>query len=450
MVRTLALIKSINVLFHMKIKYVMKCALKSNLLLLSLFFFTEAQAQNNPLPQRIVINPLESGHTGVAITWRNEMPDNDQYIQWSIAHAHPVEVEAEANSDRVDDMSTFQKKKANTQKDTVHYKDQTSIFTSCRVTLSGLTPGETYMYRVGGDAGGWSEWIQFDLPSSHPDSTMTFIYLGDPQNDLRSQWSRTIREAYATAPQSDFIMYAGDLVNNGYNDAEWKDWYDAGGFIHSMVPSISTPGNHEYTDVILTPLWRSHFSLPGNGPEGIKELEGACFYVDYPAVRVISLDGEQIDENPQYRLAMVNWLRELLEETTQKWVVMTMHYPFYHTNPRRNNPKLRKAFKPLVDEFGVDLILQGHDHGYGRGMLDETADGPSKEGTMYVVSVSGPKVYEVGYDKWMQKRGENIQLYQVIELKGDQLFYKAYTTDGELFDSFVLEKMEKGSRLVEE
>ncbi len=413
------------------------------------FYYTESQAQNQNLPQRIMINPLESGHTGVAITWRNLNPDNEQYIQWTEAHPHPVKMEAEADSKRKDHAAVYHEQKAMSRTDTVDYKGVESYVTSCRVALTGLTPGEMYMYRVGGHAGGWSEWIQFTMSPGHPDSTLTFIYLGDPQNDLRSQWSRVIRESYKTAPHSDFIMYAGDLVDNGYNDAEWKDWYEAGSFIHRMIPSISTPGNHEYTDVILTPLWRSHFELPANGPEGIKALEGACFYIDYPAVRVISLDGEQIDENPEYRLAMVNWLRNLLEETTQKWVVMTMHYPFFHTNPRRNNPKLRKAFKPLVDEYGVDLILQGHDHGYGRGMLDEIADGPSTQGTMYVVSLSGPKVYEVGHDKWMQKRGENIQLYQVIEIEGDELHYKAYTTDGELFDSFTLEKLEKGSRLVE-
>lgn len=418
-------------------------------LFLAILPFSFLQAQNQNLPQRIMINPLESAHTGVAVTWRNPMPEAGQYIQWSIAHAHPVKVEAEADSDRKGDLSSHQRKKAITSMDTVHFRGETSIFQSCKATLTDLIPGKTYMYRVGSDVGGWSEWIQFDLPSADPDSTLTFIYLGDPQNDLHSQWSRTIRQAYATAPEADFILYAGDLVDKGYNDAEWKEWYDAGSFIHRMLPSISTAGNHEYTNVVLTPLWRSHFTLPGNGPEGIKELEAATYFIDYPALRVISLDGEQIDENPQMRLAMINWLREVLENTKQKWVILTMHYPFYSTKPDRNNPKLRKAFKPIVDEFGVDLVLQGHDHGYGRGMLDAAEEGPSQEGTMYVVSVSGPKMYDVGHEKWMQARGQNLQLYQVITINGDQLDYKSYSTDGALFDAFQLEKAEKGSRLVE-
>lgn len=399
---------------------------------------TNVYAQASQLPQRIMINPLEVGSSGVAVTWRIEDHHADQYIQWSEAHVHPVK-----------DLTQYEQIKAIGSLDTVQYEGHTSIFRSYRVRLSDLTSGTTYMYRVGGEQTGWSEWIQFDLPADSPDSALTFIYLGDPQNDLRSQWSRVIREAYATAPDADFILYAGDLVNKGYNDAEWKDWYDAGGFIHRMLPSVLTPGNHEFTNVKLTPLWRSHFTLPDNGPEGLEELNGACYYVDYPNLRVISLDGEQIDEDPQMRLAMVRWLEALLEDNPKKWTVMTMHYPFYHTRPDRNNPKLRTAFKPIVDKYGVDLILQGHDHGYGRGMLDMLDTGPVKKGTMYVVSVSGPKMYDVGHGHWIQKRGENLQLYQVIRIDGDRLEYKSYSTDGELFDKFMLQKSDKGSHLVE-
>src|SRR5690606_37100922 len=132
------------------------------------------QAQEGTLPQRIMITPLESGHTGVAITWRNPGTETDQYIQWSEAHDYPVKVEAEANTDRALKSSPHQKKKALNQKDTVLYNGETSVFQSCRVSLTDLIPGETYMYRVGNDVGGWSEWIQFDLPSKDPNALFSF------------------------------------------------------------------------------------------------------------------------------------------------------------------------------------------------------------------------------------------------------------------------------------
>ncbi|GAA5224733.1 purple acid phosphatase family protein [Membranihabitans marinus] len=397
---------------------------------------TQAYGQSDQSPSRIMLNPLEEGHTGVSVTWRVPMAVNEGVIQYGPAIPNPVV-----------DLSIFESKEADMRIDTVEYNGVTLITKNFRVKIDGLTPGIKYMYRVGNPEDGWSEWIQFDLAVDHPDSSFTFIYLGDPQNDLHSQWSRVLRQAYATVPHAKFLLYAGDLVNKGYNDVEWGDWYKAGGFIHRTVPSIMTPGNHEYTNVILSPLWRTHFTLPENGPEGEEALYGACYYIDYPSVRVISLDGEQIDEDPELRLAQVEWLEAVLEETKQPWTILTLHYPFYSTKPNRDNPKLRKAFKPILDKYNVDLVLQGHDHGYGRGMLDEK--GPGNEGTMYVVSVSGPKMYDVGDLDWMQKGGSNLQLYQVLTTDNDVLQYRSYTADGKLYDAFDLQKSSEGNILIE-
>lgn len=384
----------------------------------------------NTEPERIVMNPLESAEQGVAITWRVSLEVEESFIQWGIAEPNPVT-----------NLNKFQLKKADVRQDTVRYNENYSIFRSFRVKLDELQPGSTYMYRVGSDGASWSEWIQFDLPEADPDSAFTFIYLGDPQNDLYSQWSRTVRQAYSTAPDASFILYAGDIVNRGYNDSEWADWYRSADFIHRMIPSIMTPGNHEYEYPDITPLWRSHFTFPGNGPEEHKELHGASYYIDYPAVRIISLDGTTSEKDDQYRKVQAEWLEQVLQNNDKKWTILTLHQPFYSTKETRDNPQIREAYKHLLDKYGVDIVLQGHDHAYGRGMLDAEANSPGQQGTMYVVSVSGPKMYEIGDEKrWIQKQLENTQMYQVLTIDGDQLHFKSYTTTGELFDEFSLRK----------
>lgn len=397
-------------------------------------------SQSETLPSRIFVNPLEVGHQGLAVTWRCPMEVEKSYIQYQVATPNPVT-----------DPRTGTILEAGMELDTVTYDDQTGIYKSFRVKLENLEPGTKYMYRVGSDEHGWSEWIQVDLPTAHPDSAFTFIYLGDPQNDLRSQWSRTIRQAFRTNPEASFILYAGDLVNRGYNDREWGDLYEGGDFIHRMIPSIMTPGNHEYAYPMLSPLWRTHFTLPLNGPEGYPMLEGACYYIDYPAVRVISLDGTTSENDRKLRNVQARWLESVLENTTKKWIILTLHQPFYSTKESRDNPQIRRAFMPLVEKYGVDLVLQGHDHAYGRGMLAAGESTPGNTGTMYVVSVSGPKQYEVGSEKsWMQKSGEDVQLYQVIDILGDTLEFRTYTTTGELFDAFQLDKESGGGlRLTE-
>jgi acid phosphatase type 7 len=63
---------------------------------------------------------------------------------------------------------------------------------------------------------------------------------------------------------------------------------------------------------------------------------------------------------------------------------------------------------------------------------------------VYVVSVSGPKMYEVSDDPWMDRRGQNTQLFQLITIEGNLLKYNAFTATGELYDSFELKKGKNG------
>ena len=126
--------------------------------------FTPTYSQVQQLPQRIMLNPAESGNTGVAVTWRIEGKVNNQSIQWKLADAHPVR-----------DLEHIEEVKAVRQVDTVKFDHKTGIFQSFRVRLSGLQPGMTYMYRVGNEETGWSEWIQFDLPPNDPNEKLTFI-----------------------------------------------------------------------------------------------------------------------------------------------------------------------------------------------------------------------------------------------------------------------------------
>ena len=103
---------------------------------------------------------------------------------------------------------------------------------------------------------------------------------------------------------------------------------------------------------------------------------------------------------------------------------------------------MREAWKPVFDKYAVDLVLQGHDHSYARGQnIGEgvTLKDPTK-GTVYVVSVSGPKQYKLREDRWMTRSAENTQLYQIISVSGNTLSYRAMTVVGDLYDAFDLVK----------
>jgi hypothetical protein len=309
------------------------------------------------------------------------------------------------------------------------------------VTFTNLKPATVYAYRVGSGEH-WSEWFQFTT-ASVKNIPFSFIYLGDAQNDIRSKWSRVIRKAFSHQPDARFIIHAGDLINRSNNDQEWGEWHYGGGFINGMIPSIPSPGNHEYVrddkrKLVLDPHWGVQYTFAGNGPKGLEE---SVYYVDYQDVRIISLDSQMIVLDEVAAKAQYEWLEKILKENKKLWTVITFHHPIFSTAKSRDNKEFRDRFKPLFDKYHIDLVLQGHDHTYSRGQnLPRGLSGREAGGPVYLVSVAGPKMYQVDGAKWMDVSLENTQLFQVIHVDGAQLKFEAYKTSGELFDAFSLKK----------
>jgi 3',5'-cyclic AMP phosphodiesterase CpdA len=381
-----------------------------------------------PMPDRIILTWKSDPAHSQAVTWRTDASIKQGLAEIAVATPGP----------------DFAKNPKQLQATTTPFESNLGLAHYHSLDFIDLEPATKYAYRVG-DGTNWSEWFQFTTASDKP-APFSFIYFGDAQTQVRSHWSRVIREAHSDAPKARFMIHAGDLVNNGTRDAEWGEWFGAGGWLNAMVPSVPTPGNHEYARDPERPLlrrdltthWRPQFTLPENGIAGLEE---SVYYLDYQGVRIISLNSNEKERE------QVPWLENVLADNPNTWTVLTFHHPVYSTAKGRDNPDIRNLWKPLFDKYHVDLVLQGHDHGYGRfsGELSENVgtgqNTRSPEGgTVYVVSVSGPKMYNVERTPAMARAAENTQLYQIISIDGDALRYEARTATGELYDAFRLKK----------
>lgn len=405
-----------------------------------LLAFQFVAAQNylpTSYPDRIIMNPGSDAERSAAITWRTDDQTPEGVLELQPAPAGPVD---KALSRVIRAKSTLVK---------YEYPDEPTISAMQHTCLlQNLNPGTKYMYRVG-SGNFWSEWFEFSIDGNR-NNKFSFIYFGDPQNDIRSQWSRVLRSAYRQNPESAFMLYAGDLINRAGRETEWQEWFEAGSFIYATVPQLMTPGNHDYhRDQVLDSHWKYQFNLPDNGPEGLKHT---CYFIDYKNLRLISIDSaadsELRDASGTALEKQKAWLDSILTMNTREWTILTTHLPFYSPKESRDNDHLRQAFQPIIEKHGVDMVLSGHDHSYGRG---QATDNPAaKNPIVYVVSVSGPKMYEVGDKEWMKVKGSNIQLFHEISIDNNLLTFKAFTADGRLFDQFVLKKKKNGiSRLME-
>lgn len=316
------------------------------------------------------------------------------------------------------------------------------------ITFEQLQPETRYAYRVG-DGTVWSEWNHFQTASENP-QPFSFIYMGDAQNDVLSQWSRLIRDAFRHCPDAKFILHAGDLINRANADNEWGEWFEAAGWINRVIPSIATPGNHEHIaqrgqKPELSKYWQPQFEFPSNG---LPEHQDTNYFIDYQGLRVISLNS-----NADHAL-QGEWLDKVLSDNPNRWTILTFHHPVYSAAVRRDNKVLREAWMDVIEKHPVDLVLQGHDHTYGRSQKITSgtvmSDQTEGAGSVYVVSVSGPKMYDLTatFDDLMARMAEDTQLYQLIHVDHDRLRYESYTAAGSLYDAFDLVKLDNGrSRL---
>jgi len=413
------------------------------------------------MPDRIVLTIVGDPRTTAGVTWRTSTEVPRGLVEIAQAEASPYFSEKSK-------QLTATSQALLTDINTAHFHS---------VQFSDLQPGTKYAYRVG-DGTNWSEWFHFKTAAAQ-DEAFSFIYFGDAQNNLRSMWSRVIREAYSDAPKAAFLLHAGDLINVAEADAEWGEWFGAGAWINAMMPNVAVPGNHEQAKLAsggrrLSHHWRPSFELPTNGPAGLEET---CFTFVYHNMRFIGLNSNE------QQVVQRDWLDQVLAANEAPWVVCSFHHPIYSTGKDRDNPELRALWKPVFDKYKVDLVLQGHDHTYGRTGFDVPAvseedvtkatkvlsavgtgatpvrtvaspkvpvtianvpTGVQKvdeaTGTVYVVSVSGPKMYNNQRQPFMKRLAEDTQLYQIVHIDGNTLRFEARTAVGDLYDAFELHK----------
>jgi phosphodiesterase/alkaline phosphatase D-like protein len=407
-----------------------------------------APPPSGAIPARVLLTWAGDPATTQAVTWRTGVLRPSPQIQFARLDPDPAFEKAATSV-----PGTAATKDLGDGRSVHHYS----------ANLQGLTPGTKYCYRVG-DGQVWSEWNAFRTAAAKPEP-FRFLYVGDAQNSVRSLWSRAIRAAYAAAPDARFIVHAGDLVEEGWDDSLWGEWCDALGFIGATIPSVPVVGNHDLhrapvagggpkPKLVLTvaPPWHWHFALPANGPD-LKGMESQSYYIDYQGVRLIVLDvnafaveDSEPEDGAHVREQELSWLTKILAANPNRWTIVAQHQGIYSIAHDRNYAQMRAALAPLYEKYGVDLVLQGHDHSYARShkiAAGKIVD-PSAAGVIYAISVSGPKMYQThaANRELMAKIVEQKQFYQVVEVSPDRLVYKAYSTDGAVADRFELRKSE--------
>jgi hypothetical protein len=134
---------------------------------------------------------------------------------------------------------------------------------------------------------------------------------------------------------------------------------------HEAFSSNSLTGIGPYFDM---------FSLPTAAEAGgVASGSEAYYSFDHANVHFIVLDGNSAAVTAGS--PMMVWLEADLQATTADWVVAYWHQPPYSKGLLHNSDveqreiDMRENVLPLLEDYGVDLVLCGHSHSYERSPL---------------------------------------------------------------------------------
>jgi len=226
-----------------------------------------------------------------------------------------------------------------------------------------LSPGTTYSFRVGDD-GYWSDIGTFTTTETSVPA-FTFLYSTDPQSTEYSEFQvakRTTDAAYQRFPDVKFWINCGDHVDNDV-EWEWEQFFVSQQNVLYKVPFAPVMGNHDVDGNDNS--FQSHFNTPL--VSFTRDHHGSVYSFVYGDVLFLALGLEDFSRS-NYLRNLTTWIREeVANHPDVRWRIAFFHRAIYtgaNHQDREENKTVREAIAPVLDELGIDLAIQGHDHVY--------------------------------------------------------------------------------------
>ena len=255
-----------------------------------------------------------------------------------------------------------------------------------------------------------------DIPS--PAVPFEWVWMSDAHNNGYAIFRRI-----HSNEKPAFILYGGDMVPSGYKTADWDTTISMFKILNTNTFMMSEIGNHEeetplYSLITGMPLWYSF---------------------KWSNTYYIALDNTLsiVPGSHQY-----TWLEEELKKARKfDFRVVYFHIPPYSTLKHGDNPEAKEILVPLFDKYKVQLVLNGHDHGYQVSYPLSNGQKVTKGGTTYVVSGgSGVVMYDkITNGDWLRLHLKS-QNYLKLKTEKDRISVQAIDQSNKVIDQFEILK----------
>jgi hypothetical protein len=219
------------------------------------------------------------------------------------------------------------------------------------------------------------------------------------------------------------------MVTEGKKIAHWDAFFEDMEPVNSIAPTVAAVGNHETPR--LSKNYENLYALPGNE---------YYYSIDYGPVHITILNTETLDLlDPfgDFSRDQRDWLIQDLAATHQPWKVVAFHRPYYSSGVHYADTSTevhRELLEPILKQYEVDMVFNGHDHMYERSF---------KDGITYITTGgAGAPIYQAKPDANNIYSVKQVSEYHLtmIEASPTSLTLDAYFINGSMFDTFTLEK----------
>ncbi|MBK7997503.1 MAG: immunoglobulin domain-containing protein [Verrucomicrobia bacterium] len=266
---------------------------------------------------------------------------------------------------------------------------RTELVTDHSVTLPGLTPETRYFYSIAAGVQVLVSGSSYTFVTPPTVAKATRIWaLGDVGTaSIGSSAPHLVRNAYANytgARATDVWLMLGDNAYYSGTDGEYQAAvFDVFQEMLRTTPVWSTIGNHETYSA--TPggqmAYDSIFDHPVDGRAGGVPSGTERYYsFDHANIHFVCLDSELSSRLPGS--PMLTWLEQDLASNEKDWTIAYWHSPPYSKGTHDSDAEgnlidMRERVVPILEAYGVDLVLCGHSHNYERSFLINGHYGPS-------------------------------------------------------------------------
>ncbi|MBL0332752.1 MAG: metallophosphoesterase family protein [Chlorobiota bacterium] len=357
------------------------------------------------------------------------------------------------------------------------------------ITLTGLQSNTKYFYSIGKIGTTLqSSGNSFFYTAPNPDSTnkLRFIVTGDMGDGSANQIQ--VRDAFSNYTNNSIVngwIWLGDNAYNNGTELEYQNYiFNIYSNQLRYLPLFPALGNHDYANV----GYLSSVALGTNFPYfSIFNLQTNTgnekyYSFNYANIHFITLDSYGALNAPGS--PMYNWLSEDLQSNSQRWTIVNFHHPPYTKGTHNSDTEIedidiRQNIVPLLEQYGVDLVMCGHSHTYERskfikghqGLSDSFNDSlfpngnvvqagngayykysNNDNGTIYVVCGSSGRISSTtsnGYPhKAMLTSFSNLGGSLILDIEKDSLNCKFLTAAGTIRDEFDIVKKVRGATSV--